>query len=56
MEFLFFIIFILFVGFILLLMFIGGLITLFSERKTAKNSEKLKVNTINQFSNEVRMQ
>jgi hypothetical protein len=32
-------------------MFIGGLITLFSERQTTKKSEQLEVSTVNQFSN-----
>ncbi len=47
---LFFVIFILLVGFILLLMFIGGIITLFMEKP--KPTEQVEVTTVNQFSNE----
>jgi hypothetical protein len=50
MIFLFFVLFILLVGFVLLLMFIGGLITLFMEE--SKPIEKVKVPAvINNFVN-----
>jgi flagellar basal body-associated protein FliL len=51
MELLFFILVILILGAVLLMLFIGGLITLFSDRQTAEKSEQIQVNTVNQFSN-----
>jgi hypothetical protein len=52
MELLFCIGVILILGLVLLLMFIGGIISLFSERQTAKKSKQIEVSTVNQFSNE----
>jgi CHASE3 domain sensor protein len=53
MELLFCIGVILILGLVLLLMFIGGIISLFSERQTAKKSKQIEVSTVNQFSNAV---
>jgi flagellar basal body-associated protein FliL len=52
MELLFCIGVILILGLVLLLMFIGGIISLFSESQTAKKSKQIEVSTVNQFSNE----
>ncbi len=48
-----FIVVILFLGAVLLLIFIGGLITLFSDRQTAIASEQLEVTIVNSFENAV---
>jgi hypothetical protein len=53
MELLVFIVVILIFGAVLLLIFIGGLITLFSDRQTAIASEQVEVTTVNQFENAV---
>jgi uncharacterized iron-regulated membrane protein len=50
---LFFAIFILLVGFILILMFIGGVITLFSDGQIAEKSEQPEITIVNQFENEM---
>jgi hypothetical protein len=54
MVFLFFVVVILILGGVLLLMFIGGIITLFAETpfRIKKPSRKVKIVTVNQFSNE----
>jgi CHASE3 domain sensor protein len=44
---------ILVLGIVLLLMFIGGLISLFNDRRTSKTSEQIEVIRVNQFENAV---
>jgi uncharacterized membrane protein YqiK len=51
MELLVFIVVILFLGAVLLLIFIGGIITLFSDRQPAKKSEQVEVTIVNSFEN-----
>ncbi len=53
MELLFFITVILIFGAVLLLLCIGGVITLFSEGQIAEKSEKPEITIVNQFKNEV---
>jgi Zn-dependent protease with chaperone function len=53
MELLFCIGVILILGLVLLLMFIGGLISLFSEKRTAKKSKQIEITTVNQFEKRV---
>jgi flagellar basal body-associated protein FliL len=53
MELLVFIVVILILGAVLLMLLIGGVITLFSEGQIAKKSEQPEITIVNQFENAV---